>query len=162
MTNLRRLASAVCRQQHKQDRQNQRVADEIAANANGLLMSRSGIFSSSRFPSRLSFACVLAIAAALLLLARTGMAAQPARGESPATKRGDALFHRNCVICHNKAPGNYAPFGPPNLHGVFQRKVVTPAQTMSIIRHGKGQMPPFAGRLKPEQIRDLIAYLKTQ
>lgn len=162
MTKLRRLASAVCRQQHRQERQKQRAADELAANSKGPLMPRSGTSSSSRFPSRIFFACVLAVAAVLLLMAGTDMAAQPARGESPATKRGDALFHQNCVICHNKAPGNYAPFGPPNLHGVFQRKVVTPAQAMSIIRHGKGQMPPFAGRLQPEQIRDLIAYLKTQ
>lgn len=76
--------------------------------------------------------------------------------------RGDALFDQNCVVCHDKPPEDYAPFGPPNLHGTLQRKVVTQIQAMITIRHGKGQMPPFAAGLTPEQIRDLIAYRKTQ
>jgi mono/diheme cytochrome c family protein len=125
-------------------------------------MPRSRNFRSLRFRFSLSAACLVTGAAVLLSAAGAGAAGPTTQKESSAARRGDALFHQNCVICHNKAPGNYAPFGPPNLHGVFQRKVVTPAQAMSIIRHGKGQMPPFAGRLQPEQIRDLIAYLRTQ
>ena len=125
-------------------------------------MPRTRIFGCSRFPLTASFACALVGAAVLLFAAGAGAAGPQAHEEGPAAKRGDALFHQNCVICHNKPPGDDAPFGPPNLHGVFQRKVVTEAQAMSIIRHGKGQMPPFGGRFKPEQIRDLIEYLETQ
>lgn len=76
-------------------------------------------------------------------------------------QRGEALFQHNCAGCHNKQPGDTNPFGPPNLHGIFQRKVLTPAEAHHIIRHGKGSMPPFKS-LTDSQIDRLVAYLKTQ
>lgn len=78
-----------------------------------------------------------------------------------AAKNGRALFQQSCAGCHNKQPGDTTPFGPPNLHGIFQKKVLTPTQARKIIRHGKGGMPSF-GSLRDSQIDSLLAYLKTQ
>lgn len=80
---------------------------------------------------------------------------------SAASKRGEPLFRHDCAGCHNKQPGDTTPFGPPNLHGIFQRKALTPAQARNIIRHGRAAMPSF-GSLSNSQINDLLAYLKTQ
>ncbi len=62
-------------------------------------------------------------------------------------KHGAAVFQQNCVSCHNKQPGDSAPFGPPNLHGIFSSKpLVTPPITPRkhrIIEKGKAPMPAF-------------------
>lgn len=76
-------------------------------------------------------------------------------------KSGKMLFQRDCAGCHNKQPGDTSPFGPPNLHGVFQHKVLTSAEARNIIRHGKGSMPPF-GSLSDSQLDHLLAYLRAQ
>jgi mono/diheme cytochrome c family protein len=82
-------------------------------------------------------------------------------------KRGAAVFQQNCVSCHNKQPGDTAPFGPPNLHGIFSSKplitpAITPAQATETIKKGKAPMPAFGGILTEAQIGELIAYLKAQ
>jgi mono/diheme cytochrome c family protein len=86
-----------------------------------------------------------------------------ANGGSTANsvKRGHELFQEKCVGCHNKQPGDTAPFGPPNLHGIFKQKVITPSKASEIIRQGRGTMPAF-GSLDDRQIEDLLAYLKEQ
>jgi mono/diheme cytochrome c family protein len=74
---------------------------------------------------------------------------------------GNALFHEKCAGCHNKQPGDTSPFGPPNLHGIFQKKLLTPAEASSVIRHGRSSMPGF-GTLSDAQVDELLAYLKAQ
>jgi mono/diheme cytochrome c family protein len=83
---------------------------------------------------------------------------------NPKVAQGDAIFHKQCVNCHNKQPGDTSPFGPPNLHGVFHNKTlnVTPADAQNIISHGKGNMPSFGNALTKDDIQSVIAYLKTQ
>jgi mono/diheme cytochrome c family protein len=105
---------------------------------------------------------VLMALAALLLPLCAARAADKPQASSPRAKKGDALFRQNCALCHNKQPGDTTPFGPPNLHGVLRNKTITPAQAVSIIKAGKGQMPPFESRLTESEIQDLLAYLKTQ
>lgn len=104
-----------------------------------------------------------AILAGAVYFLLTGGAAFAAGGGSNANsvKRGHELFQEKCVGCHNKQPGDTAPFGPPNLHGIFKQKVITPHGASEIIRHGRGTMPAF-GSLDDKQIQDLLAYLKEQ
>jgi mono/diheme cytochrome c family protein len=75
-------------------------------------------------------------------------------------KAGEEIFHKNCVTCHNKQPGDTTPFGPPNLHGVFKTGLTT-AQAQKIIRDGKGAMPGWGNTLSNSDIQNVIAYLKT-
>lgn len=78
---------------------------------------------------------------------------------SSSVKRGDTLFHQRCAVCHNKQPGNDAPFGPPNLYDAFRQKKITVKEAQTIIHKGKGAMPSFGTSITDAQIRDVIAYL---
>ena len=100
---------------------------------------------------------ILACAAYFLLAG--GIAFASGHLNAGSVKHGNALFHEKCAGCHNKRPGDTSPFGPPNLHGIFQRKLVTPAEASNVIRHGRGSMPGF-GTLSDTQVDELLAYLK--
>jgi mono/diheme cytochrome c family protein len=68
---------------------------------------------------------------------------------------GRQLFLKNCAHCHGAdAHGDEGP----DLHKLDW----TDEQITARIRNGKkGQMTAFAGRFSPEQIRDVVAYLRT-
>ena len=104
-------------------------------------------------------AAILAGAAYFLLACGTAFAGDHSNASS--MKPGDALFHQKCAGCHNKQPGDTSPFGPPNLHGIFQKKLLTPAEASDVIRHGRGAMPSF-GTFSDIQVEELLAYLKVQ
>ena len=102
---------------------------------------------------------LLACASILVFAAASGRAAEKSAPGSAAARRGDALFHRRCAVCHNKQPGDNTPFGPPNLYQVFRKKILTAAQATEIVHHGKGPMPAFGASITDSQIRDVVAYL---
>jgi len=67
---------------------------------------------------------------------------------------GAEIFARNCSPCHG--PRMQEPEGafdlrtfPPDQHARF----------VNSVSHGKNQMPPWAGLLKPEEIEALWAYV---
>jgi mono/diheme cytochrome c family protein len=102
------------------------------------------------------------IGVAVLTLATTiGFADSQEAPLSGRAKAGSEIFHKQCLVCHNKQPGDTSPFGPPNLHGVFKTGL-TPTQAQSIITNGRGGMPSFAKTLTPAEIQSVVAYLKTQ
>jgi mono/diheme cytochrome c family protein len=106
-------------------------------------------------------AAILAGASILGFAAASGHAADEPAVKSPAAKRGDALFHQRCAVCHNKQPDDNTPFGPPNLYQVFRHKVLTVAQATEVIHKGKGPMPAFGDSITNSQIRDVVAYLSS-
>jgi mono/diheme cytochrome c family protein len=106
--------------------------------------------------------------AAALLAGSVGIAVAQKPAASGKAKLGETVFKAQCIGCHNKQPGDTTPFGPPNLHGIIGTNTgATPPQITSqeaalTIRAGKGIMPPFDGKLTPQDISNLVAYLKTQ
>lgn len=100
------------------------------------------------------------LAGAVCFLMISGMAFAGGSNAN-SLKRGHELFQQKCAGCHNKQAGDTTPFGPPNLHGIFKQKVITPSKASDIIRHGRNNMPAF-GTLDDKQIQDLLAYLKEQ
>lgn len=84
---------------------------------------------------------------------------QPASA-SVSARHGDEIFHQRCATCHNQAPGDALPFGPPNLYTVFRQRTISSQQAETIILDGKGSMPPFRSVLSKGDIRCVIAYLK--
>ena len=70
-------------------------------------------------------------------------------------EQGRHLFLMNCAHCHaDDATGDEGP----DLHGV--RK--SDARITAIIKNGiKGEMPKFGQKLKDEDVRALIAFLRT-
>jgi mono/diheme cytochrome c family protein len=76
---------------------------------------------------------------------------------------GAGLFRSNCVICHGgDASGNTAlgkKFKVRDLKSPDVQKA-TDAELFDVISKGKKPMPGFGDRLKDEQIRQIIAYLR--
>ena len=119
----------------------------------------------------------LLLTAALLGVAVAGASfAQAPKGGAPQKPavtvgpRGDAtkggvIYKRNCEICHHSA--STAKKIGPGLKGVYKRetfaagKPVNDETMRTWIEDGGKDMPQFKNTLKPEQIADLIAYIRT-
>lgn len=103
-------------------------------------------------------------AAALLTLSLSA-----ARAQAPAdddASKGKALFaSSNCSLCHN-ADSTDMKVGP-GLKGLYARGTmqdgtkVTDESVTDRIVNGKSPMPPYKDQLTPEQIKQIVAYLKT-
>lgn len=97
----------------------------------------------------LIFGCVLfAIAAAPRLHASSPTPSEEA-------KRGQNLFERNCAHCHgDDARGDEGP----DLHDLKK----SDARITKIVTQGiKGEMPAFGAKLHDEDVKALIAFLRT-
>ena len=88
------------------------------------------------------------------------------RGSTPEEVRGRALYQLHCSQCHDNPP-RYLLTKPPKLDKMFAAKTLpsgAPA-TAEEVRHtiveGLRTMPAFNGRLREDEIRDLIAFLRT-
>jgi mono/diheme cytochrome c family protein len=80
-----------------------------------------------------------------------------------ASKDGAVLFQTSCVTCHGldghgtdygrrwKAPD----FADPAVQALSDDELA------AIIKNGKNQMPPWGGVYSPDQIRSLVAHLRT-
>jgi mono/diheme cytochrome c family protein len=89
-----------------------------------------------------------------------GICAVPAMKAGPANpgedaKRGQSLFERNCAHCHgDDARGDEGP----DLHKLKKSDIrITKVVTQGI----KGEMPAFGAKLKDEDVKALIAFLRT-
>lgn len=85
--------------------------------------------------------------------------------DTPAVRRGAELFGSRCSLCHY-ADKSDTKIGP-GFKGLFKReqlpisqKPVTEDAITNQLKSPVGKMPPFPD-LSPEQIQELIAYLKT-
>jgi mono/diheme cytochrome c family protein len=78
-----------------------------------------------------------------------------ASDQTALANAGRQLFLKNCAHCHGAdARGDEGP----DLHNLDW----TDEQIATRIRNGKkGQMTAFAGRFSPQQINDVVAYLRT-
>ncbi|HEX3365692.1 c-type cytochrome [Phenylobacterium sp.] len=86
--------------------------------------------------------------------------ASPFAGNAQAIAEGKQLFSSmNCVYCHGAQASGL--MGPP-LNGVGWRYGGTPAELYNSVHDGRPQgMPAWGGRLPPDQIWKLVAYLQT-
>jgi mono/diheme cytochrome c family protein len=90
---------------------------------------------------------------------------QPSEPLSNAEIEGQWLYDTHCAECHeNPQPDLHKQ--PPNLHGLFLRKSLpsgVPAedeQVRETIIEGRGTMPAFDRRLREEDVKDLVKYLR--
>lgn len=74
-----------------------------------------------------------------------------------------AIYQQHCAMCHGQDGKGATPIGKkfqiPDLHSSAVQKN-SDAELTQIIDNGKGKMPPFKSQLKPEQVKDLVAYIK--
>jgi len=73
-------------------------------------------------------------------------------------ERGAAAFTTNgCPYCHTIH--NQGGHKGPDLSGVG--RILTETQIRTQIAHGGKGMPPFGDVLKPDEVNDLVAYLRS-
>jgi cytochrome c6 len=99
----------------------------------------------------------------VLLVLTIAVFAVAASAQDKEATEGKTLFQTNCAMCHGPDGAGNTPVGK-NLHIVDLRSAPvqknTDAQLTSIIENGKNKMPAFKSRLKPEQVKDLVAYVR--
>ncbi|WP_237724785.1 c-type cytochrome [Deinococcus alpinitundrae] len=80
-------------------------------------------------------------------------------GSTNLVIRGAALFHRqSCILCH-QIDGQGGSRGP-NLSQVGAR--LSRDQLVWRIQNGAASMPPYAGVLTAQQLRDVVGFLATR
>jgi mono/diheme cytochrome c family protein len=90
-----------------------------------------------------------------------------ANGASAAAiAHGKDLFEKKCAVCHS-ADNDQKKIGP-GLKGLSKRRTftvnnnkVTDETLKTWIENGDNLMPPFKDVLEPNEIKDIIAYVKT-
>ena len=104
------------------------------------------------------------IARAVLAAAALTLAAAPA-GAAPSIERGGALVVANCSRCHAVGRAGDSPYAPAppfrTLHERYDVSAIAEALAEGIVvgHEGDRDMPQFV--LDPDQIDDVIAYLKS-
>jgi mono/diheme cytochrome c family protein/uncharacterized membrane protein SirB2 len=81
---------------------------------------------------------------------------EPAATPSPELAAGQALFAKNCVVCHG-------PDGQRGLNGAHDltKSNLNTAGRVYLVTNGLGKMPAFQGKLTDAQIQQVVAYSLT-
>ncbi|HLW43970.1 MAG TPA: cytochrome c [Candidatus Acidoferrales bacterium] len=96
---------------------------------------------------------------------RAATAEQAKDSEAADAVKGKQVYEHKCEICHYSASAE-KKIGP-GLAGLMKRErfrngmKADDEDLRRVIERGGKDMQGFRGSLKPEQIRDLIAYVKT-
>jgi mono/diheme cytochrome c family protein len=87
-------------------------------------------------------------------------------GSAGSPERGKEIFEKKCAACHY-ADSDAKKIGP-GLKGISKRgtftvnnEKVTDETLKAWIENGDNLMPPFKDVLEPDQIKDVVAYVKT-
>ena len=77
-------------------------------------------------------------------------------------KRGDAIFHKNCHLCHIATGQKRSlKINADELVGLFNRPNISEQAVRQMIQTGiPKRMPSFQYNFTPAEVDDLIAYLK--
>jgi cytochrome c len=87
------------------------------------------------------------------------------KANAAGVKAGQTVFNSYCAICH--LPASTEKKVGPGLKGLGKREKfssgekITDGSLQAWIEKGGTNMPPFKETLTAEQIRDVIAYIKT-
>ncbi|NEP28906.1 cytochrome c6 PetJ [Moorena sp. SIO3I6] len=78
-----------------------------------------------------------------------------------ATK-GEAVFTANCNACHLGGENLLNPEKTLSKEVLEKYEMYSAAAIKTQVTNGKGAMPRFGGRLKPDQIENVAAYVLDQ
>lgn len=87
-------------------------------------------------------------------------------GSAPAQAQtgGEALYKTKCAGCHGPDGKGQTTMGKANNIrdlGSADVQKQSDDDLSGIIENGKGKMPAYGKSLKPDQIKDLVAYIRT-
>jgi len=118
---------------------------------------------------------LLLLLLSLLASLRVGVAAQEEGGggasalgvtvgklQTEEQKRGDAIFHKNCHLCHIATGQKRSlKINADELVGLFKRPNISEQGVRQLIQTGiPKRMPSFQYNFTPAEVDDLMAYLK--
>jgi cytochrome c6 len=95
------------------------------------------------------------------LSAGTCLLSAPAKADTAA---GEAMFKAKCAACHGADGKGETAMGKANkLRDLSSPEVQkqTDPELAAIIENGKGKMPAYSKNLKMEQVKDLVAYMRS-
>jgi cytochrome c6 len=81
---------------------------------------------------------------------------------SRAQGAGATLFKTKCVVCHG-ADGTGSPMGKKlGVRNLASAEVQSQsdAQLAEVVTKGKNKMPAYDGKLKSDEIKELVAYIR--
>jgi len=125
------------------------------------------------------FVSLLMVLSLALMKSAYAAQAKPAAGQKPAAaaaspqsiENGAALFKRQCVMCHGATGQGDGPAAKtlkgklPSLADKSTMSKITDDHIHETITNGKkteiGNMPALGKRLKPEEITDIVHYVRT-
>jgi mono/diheme cytochrome c family protein len=84
----------------------------------------------------------------------------PVSGQTP----GESLYKTKCAICHGPDGKGETAVGKANkLQDLGSKEVQKQSddELSGIVTGGKGKMPAYGKSLKPEQIKELVAYIRS-
>src|SRR5580704_824046 len=102
----------------------------------------------------------IATVIAAIVLAGITLLSVPAQAQSG----GEALYKTKCVACHGADGKGETAVGKANKVrdlGSADVQKQSDEDIAEIISKGKGKMPAYSKSLKPEQIKDLVAFLRS-
>jgi mono/diheme cytochrome c family protein len=98
------------------------------------------------------------VAASSLLFALSALHAQTPSSESEVTLTANPVYTKNCAKCHGKTAEGRHFAGPSLLSPKAAAMSIDDLHNM--IANGKGHMPKFAAKLKPEEIDALVRQIQ--
>jgi cytochrome c6 len=100
------------------------------------------------------------VAAAILICLITFACSNPLHAQTDAPK----AYKTNCVLCHAADGSGNSPSGKALKAKDLASKEVqakSDEDLTEVITKGKGKMPAFGAKLKSEDIKQLVAYIRT-
>jgi mono/diheme cytochrome c family protein len=80
-----------------------------------------------------------------------------------AQNDAEKIYKTNCVLCHAPDGSGSSPSGKALKAEDLRSELIqkkTDAELAAAITNGKGKMPAFGKKLKPDQIAQLVAYIR--
>lgn len=81
-----------------------------------------------------------------------------------AAEDGAAIYKAKCAVCHGASGAGDTAMGKKlsvKDLGAPEAQKLTDEEMFDLISEGKDKMPAFGKRLKPEQIRLVVTYIRT-
>ena len=96
---------------------------------------------------------------------QAGDQTNPVKPSPESIARGKKIYGYDCAVCHGKngdGKGDMPEMkGIPDFTDPAVQKAHTDGQWFDVIQKGKGEMPPEGDRAKPEDIWNLVNYVRS-
>lgn len=96
----------------------------------------------------------------VILAAAIGMSSTTGKSEDTST----TVYKQKCAACHGADGKGETPMGKANKLrdlGSADVQKQSDADLTTIIENGRGKMPAYGKSLKPDQVKELVTYIRS-